>query len=729
MAKLTLSPIGSFSQSAITTINQNMDDIETALENTLSRDGTIPNSMTADLDMNTNDILNVDNLDVATLTIDGALVIPGDITSGTAADILAAIKTVDGSGSGLDADMVDGQHASEFQPIDADLTSWAAITRASGFDTFVATPSSANLKALLTDETGSGAAVFGTSPTITTPTIAGTNGAQAPLSAALNDSSSVAGNAAKFWNPLYYGNAGTAIVHRFNRVLVGEAATSSADIGPVTTKDWLETLLSSTTSVSQLSVISATGQLATTGAARTSDFRTIFGAATGGAQGTTGIGYNDDATPATTPIAAGVVGIGVHASGVNGITLNQFDINSAHTTVSATPFDGVTSGSTWALGLTAGAYGSLATQNATGAMYIGAGTTTKFNKGIISMNGALDTAVGAGGGGVTYEAYRGQSFRWLNSGNTVDAEIWGNASGLITSKSFVPSANDGAAIGTATASFSDLFLADGGVINWNNGTVTLTESATGLALNAQLAATKAGLPAYFKNTTDAASNTALRLESARATRANNDTVAQDHYIANSAGTATIATRFSSVLTNVTAGAETAAYTLSLTNAGAGISTGYNWTPANYYPTANDGAALGISGTAWSDLFLASGAVVNFAAGNATLTHGTLGRIVLSGSLGRGAPVTKTGNFSLADTENWIIANQAATTTVTLPAASSYTGREVTFKTIQAQTLVSASSNVVPLIGGAAGTAILAATAGKWATLVSDGTNWIIMQGN
>jgi len=37
--------------------------------------------------------------------------------------------------------------------------------------TFLATPSSANLAAALTDETGSGAAVFATSPTLTTPTI------------------------------------------------------------------------------------------------------------------------------------------------------------------------------------------------------------------------------------------------------------------------------------------------------------------------------------------------------------------------------------------------------------------------------------------------------------------------------------------------------------------------------------------------------------------------------
>jgi hypothetical protein len=104
----------------------------------------------------------------------------------------------------------------------------------------------------------------------------------------------------------------------------------------------------------------------------------------------------------------------------------------------------------------------------------------------------------------------------------------------------------------------------------------------------------------------------------------------------------------------------------------------------------------------------------------------LNKLDITGSFGRGAPVTKTGNFSLADTENWVIVNQAGTTTVTLPAASSWTGREVMIKTITANTVVSAGSNVVPLAGGAAGTGILTATAGKWATLVSDGSNWVIM---
>jgi hypothetical protein len=66
-----------------------------------------------------------------------------------------------------------GDYSAFYQPLDADLTSWAAITRAAGIDTFIATPNSANLRTAVTDETGtSGGLVFAGSPTITTPTIA-----------------------------------------------------------------------------------------------------------------------------------------------------------------------------------------------------------------------------------------------------------------------------------------------------------------------------------------------------------------------------------------------------------------------------------------------------------------------------------------------------------------------------------------------------------------------------
>lgn len=91
-------------------------------------------------------------------------------------------------------------------------------------------------------------------------------------------------------------------------------------------------------------------------------------------------------------------------------------------------------------------------------------------------------------------------------------------------------------------------------------------------------------------------------------------------------------------------------------------------------------------------------------------------------------VTKTADFTLADTEGWVINNKSGSTcTVTLPAASSWGGRSVVFKNLQAQTLVSASSDVAPIGSATPGTAILPATVGAWATLVSDGTNWVVMQ--
>lgn len=93
-----------------------------------------------------------------------------------------------------------------------------------------------------------------------------------------------------------------------------------------------------------------------------------------------------------------------------------------------------------------------------------------------------------------------------------------------------------------------------------------------------------------------------------------------------------------------------------------------------------------------------------------------------------APVTKTADFSVASGEKWIINNKAGSScVVTLPTASDNVGRELHFQNYQAQTLVSASSNVIPLAGGAAGTAILGAVAGANATLVSDGTNWVLTQ--
>ena len=124
-----------------------------------------------------------------------------------------------------------------------------------------------------------------------------------------------------------------------------------------------------------------------------------------------------------------------------------------------------------------------------------------------------------------------------------------------------------------------------------------------------------------------------------------------------------------------------------------------------------------------------GVYTGIAQDNVTITSGNavLNTLAVTGALSSSAPVTKTADFTVADTETFIINNKAITAvTVTLPTASSWPGRILVLKTIQALAMTSSSSNVIPAAGGAAGTAIVAGTAGNWALLVSNGTAWVIM---
>lgn len=143
-------------------------------------------------------------------------------------------------------------------------------------------------------------------------------------------------------------------------------------------------------------------------------------------------------------------------------------------------------------------------------------------------------------------------------------------------------------------------------------------------------------------------------------------------------------------------------------------TGVNTTPTN-------GELLIGNGTGYT--------VANLTAGTGVSISNSAGGISISATgTGGTAPVTYTANFSVAVTDIWIINNKSGSScTATLPAASSYSGRALRFQNYQAQTLVSASSNVVQIGGGAATTSILLASAGDQCTLVSDGTDWIMMQ--
>jgi hypothetical protein len=93
--------------------------------------------------------------------------------------------------------------------------------------------------------------------------------------------------------------------------------------------------------------------------------------------------------------------------------------------------------------------------------------------------------------------------------------------------------------------------------------------------------------------------------------------------------------------------------------------------------------------------------------------------------------TISGNTTIQTSNCWIIVNNTGgTTTLTLPDATLATGTELMIKTAQAQAVISASSNVVPLtFANTASTSILPATDGAWCTLVSNGTFWVIMQAN
>lgn len=72
MAKVELTRINNAgSSSGTANINNNSTKIEEAFDNTLSRDGTTPNQMNADIDMNGNDLLNVNFLQAEDVIVDG----------------------------------------------------------------------------------------------------------------------------------------------------------------------------------------------------------------------------------------------------------------------------------------------------------------------------------------------------------------------------------------------------------------------------------------------------------------------------------------------------------------------------------------------------------------------------------------------------------------------------------------------------------------------------------
>lgn len=220
MSKITLTDIGDLRNTTTSknAINNNNAIIELALDNTLSRDGTSPNQMQSALDMNSNRVVNLPDAislnEPLTLgqanTLNGGGTIQSIPAGGTTGQVLGK-----NSNTNYDASWLNANVSSVGLALPADFTitgspvissgtltgSWAttptgsgAVVRATsptlvtpilgtptsgtltnctglpistgvsglaaGVATFLATPSSANLRSVLTDESGTGLAYF-----------------------------------------------------------------------------------------------------------------------------------------------------------------------------------------------------------------------------------------------------------------------------------------------------------------------------------------------------------------------------------------------------------------------------------------------------------------------------------------------------------------------------------------------------------------------------------------
>ena len=137
-----------------------------------------------------------------------------------------------------------------------------------------------------------------------------------------------------------------------------------------------------------------------------------------------------------------------------------------------------------------------------------------------------------------------------------------------------------------------------------------------------------------------------------------------------------------------------------------------------HPGTNDAGVLGTATLSWSDLFLASGAVINFNNGDVTLTHAANTLTMAGGDLALGANnLTMTG--SLGATGARLTAGWFTDLTVTNAIAGSITGSAASVTNATFTTALTVNGGTLTLTANVANTSVL--TIGAGAVSVS-GTN-------
>jgi len=113
------------------TINSNFQALRDAFDNTISRDGSTPNTMNADLDMNSNDLLNVDGLYSDRLIVNGVDINTLDLQNASANAVSAANSAALASARADDISAVAGYR--DFANISS-LISNTTLTYIPGYD-------------------------------------------------------------------------------------------------------------------------------------------------------------------------------------------------------------------------------------------------------------------------------------------------------------------------------------------------------------------------------------------------------------------------------------------------------------------------------------------------------------------------------------------------------------------------------------------------------------------
>ncbi len=219
-----------------------------------------------------------------------------------------------------------------------------------------------------------------------------------------------------------------------------------------------------------------------------------------------------------------------------------------------------------------------------------------------------------------------------------------------------PGTDDDVALGDATHQWSDLYLAPGAVIHWGNTDVLLTHSTNALAFTAasggysfdnpvSITIDSAGL--IVKNNVDGASAQVAIFEGDRATMADQDEAYITLRLSNDAGAQTEVARLTWAAPDVNAGTSVdGRLDFSVMTAGS-LAKELQLSGADLSPSTADGLSLGTISLPFSDLALASGAVIDWA-NDLTLTHSSNLLTLAGGNLIISTPGTAAGSVVTID---------------------------------------------------------------------------------